>query len=257
MYYRGFTQAGNVDLNASDTTSPTATVEQAEPVVPASAVATNANIAAPASVTVGATPAVAEPASAAPAAHADNAKDAQLVFSVSPSGVPLIRAAMSTDVEKQSLIDALTARFGKAYQADVAVTPDTGPATWLSCLKTFLPLRTVPGAEVSIAGSKVELSSSVADGKLGLTDHLNSTLGGMFQVGSFDINGVVASATQSFRDSMKSLLATDDACSGSKLIKVLDMQVVNFDRSSATVPESAYSTLDETARLLKNCAAKG
>jgi len=56
---------------------------------------------------------------------------------------------------------------------------------------------------------------------------------------------------------MKSLLATDTPCSGDKLTRVLDLQVVNFARSSAQVPESAYSTLGETAQLLKSCAAKG
>jgi len=38
---------------------------------------------------------------------------------------------------------------------------------------------------------------------------------------------------------------------------VLDLQVINFARSSAQVPESAQGTLGETAQLLKNCAAKG
>jgi OmpA-OmpF porin, OOP family len=56
---------------------------------------------------------------------------------------------------------------------------------------------------------------------------------------------------------MKALLAADDACSGDKLTRVLDLQVVNFARSSATVPENAYATLGETAQLLKSCAAKG
>jgi outer membrane protein OmpA-like peptidoglycan-associated protein len=103
----------------------------------------------------------------------------------------------------------------------------------------------------------VELSGTAANGKLGWTDRLKGTLGGMFQVAAFDVDGAVATATQSFRSAMKSLLATDTPCSGDKLTRVLDLQVVNFARSSAQVPESAVGTLGETAQLLKSCAAKG
>lgn len=124
-------------------------------------------------------------------------------------------------------------------------------------MKDLTPLMAVPGAEAKINGSNVELSGAAADAKLGWTERLKNSLGGMFQVSSFDVESAVATATQSFRSAMKSLLATDDSCAGDKLTKVLDLQVVNFGRSSATVPEGAFDTLQDTAQLLKNCAAKG
>ncbi|KND60740.1 OmpA domain protein [Candidatus Burkholderia verschuerenii] len=269
VYYHGFTNSNSVDLNQTATTSPTASVEKQASSVDAPLVASIATEAsAPVAQAASATPATAASASAAVSASAvasapdaatvANANaDARLVFSVSPAGVPSVTATVGTEAEKQSLIDALTARFGKGYTADVTVTPNTRPATWLAQLKNFLPLMAVPGAEVKVSGSKVELSGAAADTKLGWTDRLKSALGGMFTVGSFDVNGAIASATQSFRDGIKTLLAAADACSGTKLTKVLDLQVVNFARSSATVPESAYATLGETVQLLKNCAAKG
>jgi outer membrane protein OmpA-like peptidoglycan-associated protein len=257
VYYRGFTHGDSVDLSAAP-----ATQHVTDMSMPASSAALSttpvtdtAPVAAPVNTPV-ATAAEPETASAPKAAPA-SWKDAQLLFSVNAAGVPAIEATVGTQAEKKHLVDTLTARFGKAYTADVSVIPETRPATWLSRLNDFFPLMAVPGAEAKVSGSKVELSGTAANGKLGWTDRLKGTLGGMFQVAAFDVDGAVATATQSFRNAMKSLLATDTPCSGDKLTRVLDLQVVNFARSSAQVPESAYSTLGETAQLLKSCAAKG
>ncbi|VXB17725.1 OmpA/MotB domain protein [Burkholderia sp. 8Y] len=248
VYYRGFTHNPSVDLSSNAETTPVATVAQ-----PASQAAASIDTA---STAIAASSAIAS-SSAETSAPAAAAKDAQLVFSVNEAGVPSIEATVGSEAEKQQLIQTLDRRFGKGYSADVSVAAGTPPAPWLSRLKELTPLMAVPGAEAKLIGSKVELSGAAADAKLGWTDRLKNSLGGMFQVSAFDVDSAVASATQSFRSAMKTLLATDDACSGQKLTSVLDLQVVNFGRSSATVPEGAAATLGETAQLLKNCAAKG
>ncbi|SAK54480.1 OmpA/MotB domain-containing protein [Caballeronia temeraria] len=257
VYYRGFTHTDSVDLSAAPATQPVASAPAAASAdVPSiTPVAHDAPAASPidASITTAAAPQSASESKFAPASW----KDAQLLFNVSAAGAPAIEATVGTEAEKKHLIDTLTARFGKAYTANVSVVPETRPATWLARLNDFFPLMAVPGAEAKITGSKVELSGAVANAKLGWADRLKSALGGMFQVAAFDADGAVATATQSFRDAMKSLLATETPCSGDKLSRVLDLQVVNFARSSAQVPESAFATLGETAQLLKNCAAKG
>ncbi|SAK54774.1 OmpA/MotB family outer membrane protein [Caballeronia pedi] len=259
VYYRGFTHSESVDLSAASATQPVTDVS-----TPASSAASltaqapdNAPVAA--SATIDTPVATATAAQAPPAPSVDPAawKDAQLLLNVNATGIPAIEATVGTEAEKKHLLDAMTARFGKAFTADVSVVPQTRPATWLSRLNDFFPLMAVPGAEAKITGSKVELSGTAANAKLGWTDRLKNALGGMFQVAAFDVDGAVASATQSFRSAMKSLLATDTPCSGDKLTRVLDLQVVNFARSSAQVPESAFATLGETAQLLKSCAAKG
>ncbi|WP_250473600.1 OmpA family protein [Caballeronia sp. GAFFF1] len=254
VYYRGFTHNPNVDLSSNAATTPVATV--AQPASQATAPVDTASTAIPASVSAAAarSGAASEAAASTPVAAA---KDAQMVFSVNEAGVPSIQATVGTDAEKQQLVAALEHRFGQGYSAEVTVAPGTPPAPWLARLKELTPLMAVPGAEAKVIGSKVELSGAAADAKLGWTERLKNSLGGMFQVSSFDVDGAVARATQSFRSAMKTLLATDDACSGPKLTAVLDLQVVNFGRSSATVPEGAAATLGETAQLLKNCAAKG
>ena len=264
VYYRGFTQSGSVDLSAAPVTQAVASVSTPASAVPAPAASTAqaAQAASDASAAASAASAAASTPAAAPAASASDVasaswKDAQLVFNVSAAGAPAIEATVGTEAEKKQLLDALTARFGKAYSANVSVVTETRPATWLSRLNDLFPLMAVPGAEAKVSGSKVELSGAAADAKLGWTDRLKSALGGMFHVASFDVDGAVASATQSFRGAMKILLATDTPCSGDNLAKVLDLQVVNFARSSAQVPQSAFATLGETAQLLKNCAAKG
>jgi len=263
VYYRGFTQKQSVDLNENAGT-PVATVTQPAPEAPAQVAASDDRASAPIAASASASaPASTAASTAAPiaasSASASTAdwKDAQLAFSVSNAGVPSVQATVGTEAEKQQLIDTLNRRFSNGYSANISVVPTTRPATWLSRLKALAPLMEVPGAEAKLIGSKVELSGAAADSKLGWTDRLNKTLGGMFQVSSFDVDSAVATATQSFRGAMKSLLATDDACSGDKLAKVLDLQVVNFARSSAALPDGAVATLGETAQLLKSCAAKG
>ncbi|WP_277185002.1 OmpA family protein [Caballeronia sp. BR00000012568055] len=251
VYYHGFTRTDSVSLNPPVVTAPVA--PEVQPVASAPS-DESAQAVVTASETAAAVPVVAASASAAPAG---NSNDAKLVFNVSAAGVPTVEATVGTEAEKQQLIAALTHRFEKKYVANISVVPGTSPAAWLSRLKDFVPLMAVPGAEVTASGSKIELSGTAANSSLGWLNRLKAALGGMFQVSSFDADSAVASATQSFRSAMKVLLATDDACSGDKLTKVLDLQVVNFARSSATVPENAYSTLGETAQLLKSCAAKG
>ncbi len=192
-----------------------------------------------------------------PEASAAAVSDAQFAFGVGANGVPSIQVTVGTDAEKQRLIDTLKRRFGRNYIAEVGMVAGTRPTAWLACLKDLAPLMTVPGAELRIVGSNVELSGVASDTRLGWTECLKRSLGGMFQVESFDVDSAVARATQSFRRAMKILLASDDICTGDKLTSVLDLQVVNFARSSATVPENAYANLGETAQILKNCAAKG
>ncbi|SAK74976.1 OmpA family protein [Caballeronia ptereochthonis] len=258
VYYRGFTQGGTINLSAAPATQPVERAAQpassAAPLdaQPADAAPAPASAAAPASDVT----AAAQPASA-PAASTADWKDAQLAFNVNQAGVPKIQATVGTEAEKTQLLDALSLRFGKGYTANVSVIRETRPATWLARLKDFTPLMAVPGAEAKLSGSKVELSGTAADARLGWIDRLKGSLGGLFQVSSFDVDSAVAHATQSFREAMKTLLATDTPCSGDKLTKVLDLQVINFPRSSAQVPEGAYATLGETAQLLKSCAAKG
>ncbi|QSN63627.1 OmpA family protein [Caballeronia sp. M1242] len=254
VYYRGLTHNPSVDLSSNAATTPVATI--AQPASQATAPIDAASTAIPASVSA-ATASSAPASEAAASTPVTAAKDAQMVFSVSEAGVPSIQATVGTDAEKQQLVAALEHRFGQGYSAEVSVAPGTPAAPWLGRLKELTPLMAVPGAEAKVVGSKVELSGAAADAKLGWTERLKNSLGGMFQVSSFDVDGAVARATQSFRSAMKTLLATDDACSGPKLTAVLDLQVVNFGRSSATVPEGAAATLGETAQLLKNCAAKG
>lgn len=262
VFYYGFTHGDSTRLSEATTSQEAANAADPAPAVAASnaQVTDDAPIAASATASAQiATPAATQtPATQTPApAAAASWKEAQLIFNVNEAGIPAVEATVGTDAEKRHLVDALTGRFGKAYTADIAVVPQTRPAPWLSRLNDFFPLMAVPGAEAKVSGSRVELSGTAASGKLGWSDRLKSSLGGMFQVAAFDVDGAVASATRSFRSAMKSLLATDTPCSGDKLTKVLDLQVVNFARSSAQVPESAQATLTDTAQLLKNCAAKG
>ncbi|WP_322031712.1 OmpA family protein [Paraburkholderia sp. J76] len=199
-------------------------------------------------------PAAAAASDAAPAPT----QDAHLSFTVDKAGVPTITATVGTEAEKAQLIDALTKKFGAGkFTANVNVDAATKPAEWLAHLDGLLPLMALPGAEVKIDGTHVELSGAAADAKAGWLDKLKALFGSGFDIGVFNVQKAVADATQSFRDAVKGLFAADSSCAGADVAKVLNLQVVNFKTGSSIVPASAADDLRQSARALIACSKRG
>lgn len=199
----------------------------------------------------------AEPASDASTPAAAPTQDSHLAFTVDTSGVPQITATVGTDAEKAQLLDALK-KFGDGkFTANVTVDPATKPADWLSHLDGLLPLMALPGAEVKIDGTHVELSGAAADAKAGWLDKLKALLGAGFDISAFSAQQAVASAAQSFRDAIKGLFGADASCAADDVSKVLNLQVVNFATGSAVVPASAADDLRQSAKVLDTCAKNG
>ncbi|MEM5317482.1 OmpA family protein [Paraburkholderia sp. JHI869] len=227
----------------------------AEAASDAASQADSASAPAAASATVASGAVVAAAASdAAPAPT----QDAHLSFTVDKSGVPTITATVGTEAEKTQLIDALTKQFGAGkFTANVNVDAATKPAEWLAHLDGLLPLMALPGAEVKIDGTHVELSGAAADAKAGWLDKLKALFGSGYDIGVFNVQKAVADATQSFRDAVKGLFATDSSCAGADVAKVLNLQVVNFKTGSSIVPASAADDLRQSARALIACSKRG
>jgi outer membrane protein OmpA-like peptidoglycan-associated protein len=207
-----------------------------------------------------AAPAVAASAAEAsqPAAAPAPTKDSQLTFTVDPAGKPTLNATVGSEAEKATLLDALTKKFGADhFTANVTVDPDTKPADWLSHLDALLPLLALPGAEVKVDGAHIELSGAAANAKLGWLDRLKSLFGASYQIGSFNVDQAVVDATQSFRSAVKGLLAPDSSCAVADVVKVLNLQVINFASASAHVPASAVEDLRQSAQVLMACSHNG
>jgi outer membrane protein OmpA-like peptidoglycan-associated protein len=193
-----------------------------------------------------------------PAAAPAPTKDSQLTFTVDPSGKPTLSATVGSEAEKAALLDALTKKFGADhFSANITVDPDTKPADWLSHLDALLPLLALPGAEVKVDGAQIELSGTAANAKLGWLDRLKSLFGASYQIGSFNVDQAVADATQTFRSAVKGLLAPDSSCAVADVVKVLNLQVINFTTASAHVPASAVEDLRQSAQVLMACSHNG
>ncbi|CAB3738067.1 Outer membrane protein A [Paraburkholderia sediminicola] len=239
--------------------------QAATAVQPASAPAeaSAAATAMPASADVAAsTPAAVAASSASevqqPAAAPAPTQGSQLSFTVDRAGRPTLTATVGSEAEKTQLIDALTKRFGADhFVANVTVDQDIKPADWLARLDGLLPLMALPGAEVKVDSSHVELSGSAANAKLGWLDKLKSLFGASYQIGSFNVEQAVADATENFRGAVKSLLAPDSSCVTADVIKVLNLQVINFASAGARVPASAQEDLNQSAQALNACARNG
>ena len=267
LFLRGCQHEQTLDVTGS--TSQAASVVAA---ASAPAVALASDVAAS---TVAASDVVASaPAASAPAASAELAasasaasqpaaapvptKDSQLTFKVDPAGKPTLTATVGSEAEKAALIDALTKKFGADHvAANITVDPDTKPADWLSHLDALLPLMALPGAEVKLDGARIELSGTAANAKLGWLERLKSLFGASYQIGAFNAEQAVADATQSFRSAIKDLLAPDSSCVVADVVKVLNLQVINFTSASARVPASAVDDLRQSAQVLMACSHNG
>ncbi|OAJ60738.1 flagellar motor protein MotB [Paraburkholderia ginsengiterrae] len=229
---------------------------------PASAPAPASVVVAPASDVAASTPAASAPAGASavpqPAAAPAPTKDSQLSVVVSASGKPTVTATVGSEAEKSQLIDELAKRLGEYnFVPNITVDAATKPADWLAHLDGLLPLMSLPGAEVKVDGTHVELSGTAADPKFGWLDKLKSLFGASYQIGSFDVAHAVADATANFRNAVKGLLAQDGSCAAADVVKVLNLQVINFASASARVPASAVADLDQSAQVLNACVRNG
>jgi outer membrane protein OmpA-like peptidoglycan-associated protein len=209
------------------------------------------------------TPAAAAAASAAsdaqlPAAAPAPTRDSVLSLKVDAGGKPTLTATLGSEAEKTQLIEALTRRFGAdRFVANVTIDQDTKPADWLAHLDGLLPLMALPGAEVKVDGAHIELSGSAANARLGWLDKLKSLFGASYQIGSFNVEQAVANATETFRGAIKGLLTPDSPCAAADVVKVLNLQVINFTSASARVPASAIEDLNQSAQVLNACARNG
>ncbi|NML99953.1 OmpA family protein [Paraburkholderia sp. RP-4-7] len=238
-----------------------ATAQPASAPAEASAAAAAAPAASEVAASTPATSAVAASAASEaqqPAAAPAPTKDSALSFTVDPAGKPTLTATVGSEAEKTQLIDALTKRFGAdRFVANVTVDQDTKPADWLAHLDGLLPLMALPGAEVKVDGAHIELSGSAANAKLGWLDKLKSLFGASYQIGSFNVEQAVANATENFRGAIKGLLTPDSSCAAADVVKVLNLQVINFTSASARVPASAMEDLNQSAQVLNACARNG
>ena len=235
-------------------------VELASDVAASTVAASDVVASAPAASAPAASAELAASASAAsqPAAAPAPTKDSQLTFKVDPAGKPTLTATVGSEAEKAALIDALTKKFGADHvAANITVDPDTKPADWLAHLDALLPLMALPGAEVKLDGARIELSGTAANAKLGWLERLKSLFGASYQIGAFNAEQAVADATQSFRSAIKDLLAPDSSCVVADMVKVLNLQVINFTSASARVPASAVDDLRQSAQVLMACSRNG
>lgn len=185
-------------------------------------------------------------------------RDSQLIFAVNASGKPALTATVGSEAEKTQLIAELTKRLGAYnFEQNITVDPTVKPADWLAHISGLLPLMSVPGAEVKVEGTRIELSASAADAKLGWLGKLKSVFGESYQIGAFDAANAVADANGHFREAIKGLLTPDNACEIADVVKVLNLQVVNFASASARVPVSAAEDLNLSAKVLSGCARSG
>ncbi|WOD17846.1 OmpA family protein [Paraburkholderia kirstenboschensis] len=185
-------------------------------------------------------------------------KESQLAFTVGESGKPTLTATVGSEAEKTELVDELTKRLGQYnYAANIAVDPATKPAGWLPRLDGLVPLMSVPGAELRVDGTHVELSGAAANAKLGWLNTLKSLFGAPYEIGTFDADSAVQQATANFRSAIKALLAPGATCAAADVAKVLNLQVINFTSASAHVPTSAAEDLNQSARVLNACARNG
>ncbi|REE20960.1 outer membrane protein OmpA-like peptidoglycan-associated protein [Paraburkholderia sp. BL27I4N3] len=260
LFLRGCQSEQNASRAAGHNSSEAAVSVQpaSAPVQASAAAAAASDVAASAPAASAAAPASSASDAQQPAAALAPTQDSQLSFTVDSAGKPTLTATVGSEAEKTLLIDQLTKRLGQYnFVPNITVDPATKPADWLAHFDSLLPLLSLPGAEVKVVGTHIELSGAAADKKLGWLDKLKSLFGTSYQIGSFDVAHAVADANDNFRSAIKNLLTPDSSCAAADVVKVLNLQVINFASASAHVPASAVDDLKQSARVLNACAGNG
>ncbi|APA87435.1 OmpA family protein [Paraburkholderia sprentiae WSM5005] len=185
-------------------------------------------------------------------------RSGRLAFSVNQAGVPSLTGTLSSDAERQTLIDALNRKFGAGrFAADLKVDASLRATDWLAHVDELLSLMALPGAEIGIDTQRIELGGAAAKTSLGWQQRLQNVFGPSWEIGQFSADKAVDLATQLFLSTMVKLLNAGDACIGPDVAKVLNLQVVDFAASSGHIPLSARENLAESAQLLKACSDNG
>jgi outer membrane protein OmpA-like peptidoglycan-associated protein len=265
LFLRGFHKEQSAQVAEPAPHEASAPAAASVPDMAASAVAASAAAASDVSASDAAASNVAASATVAsatdaqqPAAAPAPTKDSQLTFTVDSAGKPTLSATVGSEAEKTALLDALAKKFGADhFTANIDVDPDTQPADWLAHVDALLPLMALPGAEVKVNGAHIELGGAAANARLGWLDRLKALFGASYEIGSFSVDQAVAAATQSFRSAIKGLLAPDSSCTTADVVKVLNLQVINFASAGAHVPVSAVEDLRQSAQALMACAHNG
>jgi outer membrane protein OmpA-like peptidoglycan-associated protein len=227
--------------------------------VAASDASETAAASAPAMASASASVSASAPAPAsAPVASIAPTQDSQLTVAVDATGKPTLTATVGSEAEKARLIDELTKRLGAAhFIPNITVDQNVKPADWLTHLDGLIPLLSLPGAQLKVDGTHIELGGSAAKADSGWLDKLKALFGTPYEIGSFDVEHAIADANENFRSAIKSLLTPESTCSAADIVKVLNLQVINFGNASARVPASAAQDLEQSARLLNACAHNG
>lgn len=185
-------------------------------------------------------------------------RNGQLAFRVNQAGLPTLTAAVSSDAERSALAQALTRQFGAGrFAAELKVDLSSRQTGWMSHIDELLHLMAVPHAEVAIDGMHIELSGAAANLALGWQRRLQNVFGQSWVIGPFKPDQAVDQATVSFLSAMAKMLDAGGGCTSADVVKVLNLQVVDFAESSGHIPSSARENLAETAQLLKACSDGG
>ncbi|WP_277182440.1 OmpA family protein [Caballeronia sp. BR00000012568055] len=184
-------------------------------------------------------------------------KASLLNVDVDSSGVPTIKATVNTEAERQSLIDALSAKLGAdKFHANITVDPDTRPATWLDKLDGLLPIMSQPDAHVQIIGDKIEVSGSAADAKFGWLDKLKALFGKGWNIGMADADAQTPASAPVAASAQAQDASANGECSTESLVRMLNLKPVTFRIGSNTPPQAAMSALAKAAQTIKKCDSK-
>jgi outer membrane protein OmpA-like peptidoglycan-associated protein len=277
-YFRQFQSAGGpvLDKSAQRAVSPVApsvSAPMAEVVKSASASAPGA---AASGVDVSASaisgPAASSPAAATPSTASDamrtlgpqatsralieeKAQHTRLEFGVNRVGAAIVSATVATETEKSRLLETLDRGLGAAhYTADLTIDAKTASADWLAHVEALVPLMRIARADLMIDGQNIELGGAAREPGLGWLSRIQGVFGPAYRVSLFDPVEAVSAATAAFKLAVGN---QRNAGSCDSVDRVLNLQVIDFARGSGHVPVTATGNLDETAQLLKTCAARG
>ncbi|MGU8077134.1 OmpA family protein [Burkholderia pyrrocinia] len=199
-------------------------------------------------------PAITGAASLSETLSAKHIRPAQMNVQANASGRPDITAAVGSEAEKQTILDALKEQFGADhFTANITVDPAIQPAPWLAHLNELVPLMASVDAKLEVDGHTILVGSPSASTTQDWIARLTDTMGPDFKISAL---GSLDSVTVpvSFEHAISNLKRATGACVAQDVVDALNLQTIQFgSNADRPVAPEAMDRLRISAQALASC----
>lgn len=155
---------------------------------------------------------------------------------------------------KQNVVNQLNSTFGAGNTSgEITVDPRAKAAGWTAGLASALPHFKSSGSEVAFEGNSINVGGALNENvKNDQVAGLKSVYGDGMRIGAFEAATAVGEANRKTSEALSSLRP---GFSAEDLTRALNMNIINFQSGSSTIPHESEAMLEQAATAIKSAPA--